>query len=118
MGEDKPTSQNYVEDSFGYDLSTPIDELRATYEFDISCQGSVPQSIVAFLEASGYEDAVRNAISLGGDADTMATIAGGIAQAYWGVPADIESRTRTYLDPELLAVLDQFERQAGTREQI
>ena len=79
------------------------------YEFDVSCEGSVPQSIIAFLESNDYEDAVRNAISLGGDADTMACIAGGIAEAcYKGVPEPIRSQAIAKLDPAMRKVLDEF----------
>ena len=109
-GSDKQAIRRHIVDAFGYDLSTPLDEIRETYEFDVSCQGSVPQSITAFLEAVDFEDAIRNAISLGGDADTMACIAGGIAEAYWGVPAEIEQRALSFLDDQLLAVVDEFNR--------
>ena len=66
---------------FGYDMARTVDDIRPGYRFDVSCQGSVPESIIAFLDSTSYEDAIKNAISLGGDADTMACIAGGIAQA-------------------------------------
>ena len=80
---------------FGYNLSERLDDIRTYYEFDVSCQGSVPQSIISFLESTDYEDAVRNAISLGGDADTMACIAGGIAEAYYGsVPTHQQAGSR------------------------
>jgi ADP-ribosylglycohydrolase len=83
-------------------LSERLDDIRQKYTFDVSCQGSVPQSIIAFLESNGYEDAVRNAISLGGDADTMACLAGGIAGAFYGgVPADIRDRALAALDERL-----------------
>ena len=94
--------------TFDYDLSMPLDEIRKTYTFDVSCQGSVPQSIVAFLEAEDFVDAVRNAISLGGDADTMACIAGGIAEAFWGVPGEIEERVVGVLDDGLRRVVGEF----------
>jgi ADP-ribosylglycohydrolase len=112
-GSDKPAIRQQLEELFGYDLSTPLSEIRETYEFDVSCRGSVPQSIVAFLEASDFEDAIRNAISLGGDADTMACIAGGIAEAYWGVPDQIARRTLAYLDDRLRTVVDEFESRFG-----
>lgn len=109
-GSDKQAIRQHIVDVFGYDLSTPLDEIRETYEFDVSCQGSVPQSIIAFLEGTDFEDTVRNAISLGGDADTMACIAGGIAEAYWGVPEAIERRALSFLDEQLLMVVDEFNR--------
>jgi len=78
-----------IEKMFGYDISTPIDEIREYYEFDVTCQGSVPEAIRCFLEADGFEDAIRNAISIGGDSDTLAAITGSIAEAKWGVPETI-----------------------------
>ncbi len=109
-GNDKPVIKRFVEREFGYDLSQSLDSIREVYEFDVSCQGSVPQSIIAFLEADDFEDAIRNAVSLGGDADTMACIAGGIAQAYWGVPEDIEQETFNRLDTHLRDVVTEFQR--------
>lgn len=108
-GHDKTFIRDHLQTEFGYRLDQPLDEIRATYRFDVSCQGSVPQSIVAFLESDGYEDAVRNAISLGGDADTMACIAGGIAEAFYGgVPEPIRAEVTTRLDPRLRGVVDAF----------
>ncbi|MBL7039227.1 MAG: ADP-ribosylglycohydrolase family protein [Pirellulaceae bacterium] len=107
-GSDKPAIKQHIEETFGYDLSEPLDSIRETYTFDVSCQGSVPQSIVAFLEATDFEDAIRNAVSLGGDADTMACIAGGIAQAFWGVPGGIEKRALELLDDHLRGVVQKF----------
>ena len=83
QGQNKALIKEFIADSFGYDLNRSLEEIAKNYEFDVTCQGSVPESIIAFLEASNYEDAVRNAIALGGDADTMACIAGGIAEAYY-----------------------------------
>ena len=92
---------------FGYDLSQRLGEIRDGYRFDISCQGSVPQSVVAFLESDSYEDATRNAISLGGDADTMAAIAGGIAEAFYGsVPEPIRAPALDLLDRPLRRAAD------------
>jgi ADP-ribosylglycohydrolase len=94
---------------FGYDLERSLDEIRPDYRFDVSCQGSVPESIIAFLEADNYEETVRNAISLGGDGDTMACIAGGIAQAFYcDIPDDIVANVRRRLPEELLLILDAF----------
>ena len=112
-GSDKPEIKRFVEEKFGYDLSESLEQIREVYEFDVSCQGSVPQSIIAFLEATDFEDAVRNAVSLGGDADTMACIAGGIAQAYWGVPGDIEGLTLEMLDDHLSGVVQAFNERFG-----
>jgi ADP-ribosylglycohydrolase len=80
----KEQIKNYIETTFGYDLDRTLDEIRPRYEFQVSCQKSVPQAIRAFLESDDFENAVRLAISLGGDSDTLACMAGGIAQAFYG----------------------------------
>ncbi len=96
---------------FHYKLEQTLEGIRPIYRFDVSCQGSVPQSIIAFLESKSFEDAIRNAISLGGDSDTMACIAGGIAEAHYGeVPAEIAEEVRVRLPEEFLHVIDQFNR--------
>ncbi len=108
-GGSKDEIRRYVETQFDYFLNETLNDLRPTYQFDVSCQWSVPQSIVAFLESTDYEDAVRNAISLGGDADTMACIAGAIAEAYYGgVPAAIAEPVLTLLDDRLRGVVWEF----------
>lgn len=108
-GHEKSDIKKTLERQFNYNLSDRLDNIRESYEFDVSCQGSVPQSIIAFLESDSYEDAVRNAISLGGDADTMACIAGGIAEAFYGsVPDDIKQRVSALLDPRLRGIADRF----------
>lgn len=115
-GYTKADIKTYIEQEFGYCLSERLDDIREHYCFDISCQGSVPQSIIAFLEADGFEDAVRNAISLGGDADTMACIAGGIAEAFFGgVPDEIASRTLAVLDERLRNVVCEFQERFADR---
>ena len=90
-GSDKDEIREYIEDRY-YDLDLTVEEIRPNYSHDMSCEGSVPQAIVCFLDAFGYEDAVRNAVSLGGDGDTQACIAGAIAEAYYGIPGDIEDK--------------------------
>jgi ADP-ribosylglycohydrolase len=108
-GSSKEQIRQYTEEQFGYFLDESLADIRPTYPFDVSCQGSVPQSIIAFLESDSYEDAVRNAISLGGDADTMACIAGAIAEAFYGgVPEDIRVRTLAALDERLRGVVEEF----------
>ena len=92
-----------------YDINFKLDEIRSDYSFDVSCQGSVPQALEAFFESKSFEDAIRNAISIGGDSDTIAAITGGIAEAYYGIPAEIRKLAVTYLDETLLNVLVQFE---------
>jgi len=108
-GASKPEIKAFVEIRFGYDLAPRLDHIRHAYTFDVSCQGSVPQAIIAFLESTDYEDAIRNAISLGGDADTMACIAGAIAEAYHGeVPPEIESQALARLDAPLRLIVEEF----------
>ena len=108
-GEDKIAIRRQIGERFGYDLNRTVDDIRPDYRFDVSCQGSVPESIIAFLDSKNFEDAVRLAISLGGDSDTMACIAGGIAQAYYGeIPAVIAEGARRRLPEELLQILDEF----------
>lgn len=100
-----------------YPLNFTLDEIRPTYEFDVTCQGTVPQAIVAFLESTGFEDAIRNAISLGGDSDTLAAITGSIAEAYYGIPDDIRGQALQYLDKTQKEILNRFEsRNAGPEE--
>jgi ADP-ribosylglycohydrolase len=113
-GQGKETIKAEIESHFGYDLSPTLDEIRPGYSFDVSCQGSVPQAIIAFLEADDVEVAIRNAISLGGDSDTLACIAGGIAHAYFGELSDlIVDETCRRLPDEFLTVMDQFNERYG-----
>ena len=110
-GKSKEDIRQHIGSRFGYDLNRRLDEIRPGYRFDISCQGSVPESMIAFFESSDVEDAIRNAISLGGDSDTMACIAGGIAQAFYReLPAEILRGIRSRLPAELLDVIDEFTR--------
>jgi ADP-ribosylglycohydrolase len=107
---DKKLIGEYIQTTFGYKLDRTLNEIRPNYHFDETCQGSVPEAITAFLESDDYEDAVRKAVSLGGDSDTLACMAGGIAQAFYKViPGYIIKETRKRLDSELLKVVDEFE---------
>jgi len=100
-----------IEERFGYDLARTLSDIRPGYRFEISCQASVPEAIIAFLESDSYEDAIRNAISLGGDSDTLACIAGGIAEAFYGgVPESIIEKTHSYLTDDLWKVVCDFYR--------
>ena len=109
QGADKETIRKEITDRFGYNLNRTVDGIRPHYSFDISCQGSVPESVVAFLDSEDFEDAIRKAISLGGDADTMACIAGGIAQAFYKhIPERIVTHVRNRLPKDLLEIVDQF----------
>jgi ADP-ribosylglycohydrolase len=105
-GASKETIRSRIELDFQYELSRSVDDIQPHYKFDVSCQGSVPEAIIAFLESTDFESAVRNAIFLGGDADTQACIAGGIAEAFYGgVPADIASEVQARMEMTYLEVL-------------
>ncbi|MDR1565755.1 MAG: ADP-ribosylglycohydrolase family protein [Treponema sp.] len=102
-GKSKAEIKQFIVDQFGYDLSRTIDEIRPVYEFNESCQGSVPEAIIAFLESADFEHAVRLAVSIGGDSDTIAAIAGGIAEAFYGtIPEDITDFVQVILGPDLM----------------
>ena len=108
-GKTKQQIKESVEQMFGYNLSDSLDRLRPAYEFDVTCQGTVPAALIAFLESTGYEDALRKAISLGGDADTLACITGGVAEAYYGgVPPHIAGPACAALDDRLRGVVTAF----------
>lgn len=100
-----------IAERFNYDINRSLAEVRRTYHFDESCQRTVPEAIIAFLESGNYEEAVRNAVSLGGDSDTLACIAGGIAQAYYKiVPPEIIKKVLALLPEDLLDVVQRFSR--------
>lgn len=108
-GKSKPEIKTYVERTFGYNLDRTCDEIRPTYQFNESCQATVPESIIAFLESRDYEHAIRLAVSLGGDADTMGAITGGIAEAYYGgVPESIKEEVLKRLPNEMIEVMQRF----------
>jgi len=109
-GSTKKEICRYVSETFCYDLSLNCDQIRPHYSFDVSCQGTVPQALAAFMDSSDFESAIRLAISLGGDSDTLAGITGGIAQAFYGgVPEPIAARTLNFLDEPLRRVTMEFE---------
>ena len=91
-----------------YPLDFTIDDIRPTYRFNETCQETVPQAIQCFLESTSFEDAIRTAISLGGDSDTIGAITGAIAEAYYGVPKDMEEQALAYLDEDLRAIYDEW----------
>jgi ADP-ribosylglycohydrolase len=115
QGESKATIRESINDMFGYDLNRSINAIRPTYSFNESCQGTVPEAIIAFLDSSDYEEAIRLAISLGGDADTLACIAGGIAEAFYGgVPKAIAEVAMARLDDNLRNTVVRFSERNGT----
>ncbi len=99
-GADKEEIRTYIQSQY-YDLDFTVDEIRPGYRHSLICSESVPQAIVCFLDAEDFEDAIRNAISLGGDGDTQAAIAGSIAEAYFGIPDELQEEVFTYLDDDL-----------------
>ena len=102
-GKSKADVREYL--SQMYDLNFTLDEIRPSYHFEVSCQKSVPQAINAFLEAEDFEDTLKNALSLGGDADTLAAMAGSLAEACYPIPTDLEDRAWAKLTPDLQAVV-------------
>ena len=107
-GHSKPEIKRYVEQTFGYDLSRTCDEIRPGYRHVETCQQTVPEAIIAFLESTGFEDALRNAVSLGGDSDTLACITGGIAEAFYGMPQELRAETLKRLPEDLRAAYELF----------
>lgn len=108
-GKSKADIRSYISVRYGYDLSFTIDEIRPSYTFDATCPGSVPEAITAFLDGENFEDVVRKAVSLGGDSDTLAAIAGSIAQGMYGIPDDIEQAILPVLDDYLTDTLRRFD---------
>jgi ADP-ribosylglycohydrolase len=114
QGCDKLTLQEEIESRFQYDLHRTVQEIRPAYHFDVTCQGSVPEAIIAFLESTSYENCIRLAVSLGGDADTQACIAGGIAQAFYrDIPVEILENTTALLTQDMRETLKLFKNRFG-----
>ena len=111
-GHSRAEIKAHVERKFGYDLSRTCDEIRPTYHHVESCRETVPQAITAFLESTDFEDALRTAVSLGGDSDTLAAITGSIAEAFYGVPKELRQECRKRLTPELAEILIEWEKAA------
>ena len=107
-GKSKQEIKEYVEKTFDYDLSRRIADIRPTYDFDVSCQGSVPEAIIAFLEGNSFEAVIRLAISIGGDSDTIACMAGAIAACMYPIPRDIAERCDSILTDDLREIKNQF----------
>lgn len=100
--------RDYIEKHY-YPINFRLDEIRDSYEFNESCQETVPQALEAFFESTGFEDAIRNAVSIGGDSDTLAAITGGVAEAYYGIPDDIRAQALSFLDERQTGILKAFE---------
>lgn len=107
-GKSKQDIKLYIETTFSYDLGRTCDEIRPFYRFNESCQGTVPEAIIAFLDSSDFENAIRLAVSLGGDSDTLACITGGIAEAFYGIPEDIEKQVSDKLPGTFQKVIKEF----------
>ena len=106
-GSTKDEIRDYINKNY-YNLDFTLDEIRPTYKFNETCQDTVPQAIEAFLESDSFEDAIRNAISIGGDSDTLAAITGGIAEAYYGIPDDIKKQAMYFLDDYQKGIINDF----------
>lgn len=115
-GSSKDEIRNRIAENY-YPLDFTLDGIRESYRFTTDCQATVPQAIEAFLESTSFEDTIRNAVSLGGDSDTLAAIAGAIAEAHYGIPEDIKKRALSYFDNELLSVYEEWVRFIKTRNQ-
>ena len=113
-GSGKEDIRSRITRMSGYNLDRTVDDIRPSYQFNESCQETVPEAIVAFLDSDSYEDAIRNAVSLGGDSDTLACITGGIAEAFYGgVPDEITTRVKEILAPDLLYITERFLKKYG-----
>lgn len=109
QGKSKDEIKSYIQDTCGYDLDRKYADIQPDYKFDVSCQGSVPESLICFLESDSYEDTIRKSIAMGGDTDTMAAIAGGIAAAFYGeIPEDILSHCIKRLPSDMTELLNRL----------
>ena len=104
----KEEIRDYIEQTFGYDLHRKLEDIKKDYGFYEICQKSVPEAIIAFLEGNDYEDVIRKAVSLGGDSDTIACMAGGIAEAFYGMPVEFSREVHDRLDKPLIAIINRF----------
>jgi len=112
-----PIIKNCITHKYGYDLSKSVDEIRSNYnKFYVSCKNSVPQAIVCALDANSYEDAIRNAVSLGGDSDTLACMAGGIAELRFDIPENIKNMAEKYMDDRVLNTVAEFYKALGAKK--
>lgn len=113
-GASKKEIKEYIEKEFQYDLNRTLDEIRPTYHMDETCQKTVPEATIAFLEAEDFEDAIRNAVSLGGDTDTVGAITGGIAEAFFGIPAILIAECKARIDDDRMkSIMEKFDHILG-----
>ena len=115
QGFSKEEIRTEIERTFAYNLQFTCDEIRSTYAWESSCQGTVPPAIVAFLDAENFEDAIRNAISIGGDSDTLGCITGSIAEAFFGVPNSLRKQAMSYLPSNFQNIINEFEKLYGSK---
>lgn len=115
-GSSKEEIKKYIENEFHYDLNRTLNEIRPTYHMDETCQKTVPEAIIAFLESKDFEDAIRNAVSLGGDTDTLGAITGSIAEAYYDIPEWLMKECRNRINKEMRDVLDEFDHTLSRRD--
>lgn len=114
-GYSKEEIAKYIRDNY-YDSCDCVEDLQADYDWDISCQGTVPPALQCFFESDSFEDAIRNAISIGGDSDTIGAITGAVAEAFYGIPENIKEQAKTYIPDELLQiVMNLEEKQSGLK---
>lgn len=115
-GKSKENIRRHIEENYYPDaFEKTLDEIRPTYKFNETCQETVPQALEAFYESTSFEDAIRCAVSVGGDTDTLACITGGISEAFYGIPKEIEAKARTFLDDKIIKVVDGFKEFYNTR---
>ena len=108
-GKSKDFIQTYIEQKFGYIFNRSVNEIRENYTFNETCQGTVPEALTCFFESTSFEDAIRKGISIGGDSDTIGAIVGGIAEAFYGIPADFAQKAMSFLPEDMKEVLDEFQ---------
>lgn len=112
-GKDKTFIKNYIEQNFGYKFHRTVDEIRKNYRFNETCQGTVPEALTCFFESENFEDAIRKAISIGGDSDTIGTIVGGIAEAYYGISKEFADKAMSFLPDDMKEVVEKFQKKVG-----
>jgi ADP-ribosylglycohydrolase len=108
MGVEPEAIREAVADMFGYDMDRSVEICRTEHIYNETCQYCVPEALICAIEADSYEDAIRNAISLGGDADTLAAIAGSVAEPLFGIPEDLISQVKSYIPSEIHGVISDF----------